>query len=143
MSRITNARKKPHSPELRPIAGGRVGVFWFFKGRLVPVSVNVGKGASGAVAIDSPFDHILEWPHLQKQFPALAALGYEEVPRGRVLFLKRKNQFVVYLDKVLTATKVKRTILKEFQLPTRSTVFETDSHYTTDPAELDRLFGQD
>jgi len=60
-----------------------------------------------------------------------------------VLFLKRERKFVVYLDKVLAVPAVKKAILKEFKLRASTTRFAADPHYTTDPAELDRLLGPD
>ena len=118
---------------------GRIGVFWFFQGRLLAASVTFEKGSDGPISIDSPFDHVSIWPQVQRADRRLLSLAYEEVPRGRVLFLKRKRQFVVYLDKVLATAPVRKAILKEFKLPARKTRFAQDRHYTTDPADLDRL----
>ena len=44
------------------------------------------------------------------------------------------------MDKVLHEPKIKRAILKKFDLPAAKTKFLTDSHYTTNPEELNRLF---
>lgn len=105
--------------------------------------VPLDNGVSSPISIDSPFDHVSVWSRIQNQVPALSSLGYEEVPRGRVLFLKRTKQFVVYLDKVLAVAAVKKAILKEFNLPAKATRFKTDPHYMTNRAELDRLFRAD
>ncbi len=128
--------------DLKP-QGGLVGVFWYFRRRLLSVSAPLSLGVLSSVSIDAPFDHVAEWPSFQQRHPNLATFSYEQIPRGRVLFLKIEKRFVVYLDRVLVVTTVKRAIRKEFKLPAKGTRFVTDGHYTTDAAALDRLFEAD
>ena len=71
--------------------------------------------------------------------PELRDKEYEDVPRGRVWFMRPAQQYHVYMDKVLHNTKTKRDLLKAFELP-RTARFLTDPHYTTDWEDLESLF---
>lgn len=90
--------------------------------------------------MDSRFAHIETWPVLQKRYPKLRALEYEDVPRGRVIYLQATKRFRVLMDKVLFQDGIKAAILDRFSLPNSRTSFVRDHHYTTDPRDLDRLF---
>ena len=68
-------------------------------------------------AINGLTDHVKYWPHFQKLHPTLRDKEYQDVPRGRVLFMKPTRKFHVYMDKVLHNTKTKRALLKAFELP--------------------------
>ena len=91
-------------------------------------------------AINGLTDHVKYWPQFQKLHPELRSLEYQDVPRGRVLFMKPGRKFHVYMDKVLHNSKTKRALLEEFELPVSRTKFLKDAHYTTDPEELERMF---
>lgn len=119
---------------------GRVGIFWHREGKLLVANVPLEDGLSNAVSVNGPFDHVTTWPRFQRQFPTLAAVEYEDVPRGRVLFLKRGRRFVVYLDKALMNEAVRQAIRKEFRLPAGTTRFAGDPHYTTDAREIGLMF---
>jgi len=120
-----------------------LGIFWFFKGKLLKAETPWEEGIEGPEAINAKDDHVNVWPTMQRQNPALRNLEYEEVPRGRVVFLKKPRKFCVYMDKQLHTPAIKRMILAQFHLPKSSTQFLSDLHYTTDPDELNRLFGSD
>lgn len=118
----------------------KVGLFWVFKGELLTGAVPLSEGAEYGDAIHGQADHVDYWPKLQRLHSELRHLEYEEVPRGRVLFMKTTSRFCVYMDKVLHKPKIKAALIKEFALPKKRTEFLTDPHYTTDPQELERLF---
>jgi hypothetical protein len=67
-------------------------------------------------------------------------LEYEQIPRGRVVFLDSEDRFCIYMDKKLHHQRIKQLLVKSFSLPKGRTAFLTDPHYTTDAQELDRLF---
>ena len=121
----------------------QIGIFWVFEGRLLKASSPVAAGIDSPVSVDSRYDHIAFWSVLQIRNLALRSLQYDQVPRGRILFLKEKGRFCVYMDKKLRTARIKRMILEAFALPAGKTVFITDGHYVTDDQELSRLFPQD
>lgn len=118
----------------------KIGIFWFFKGKLLKSETALDDGTEYADVVNGQFNHINYWPMLQRRNPELRLLEYQEVPRGRVLFFKKPKKFRVLMDKVLHTPRNKQLLLKAFNLPKVKTVFGTDPHYTTDPKELDRLF---
>jgi hypothetical protein len=118
----------------------KVGIFWMFQGKLLPAAVPVSEGVEDTEAINGQADHVHYWLTLQRLHPELRNLEYEQVPRGRVLFLKEPKTFCVYMDKVLHKPKIKQALREEFGLPKARTRFLIDPHYTTDPDELAQLF---
>ena len=111
-----------------------------FRGKLLATTWALQAGEDYGDAINGLADHVNYWPQFQQQNPELRKLEYQEVPRGRVLFSKPSKKFSVFMDKMLHGPKIKRAILKEFDLPIAQTKFLTDSHYTTSPEELNQLF---
>ena len=103
--------------------------------------VDEGTALNGIV--DAAFAHIDTWPVLQRRHAELRVLEYEDVPRGRVLFLQRQKRFRVLMDKALFRPAIKAAIRKAFALPKARTEFKTDAHYTTDPAAIERLFEEE
>jgi len=119
---------------------GRVGIFWVFKGKVLAATYALPEGEQYGDAINGLTDHVKYWSHFQKLHLGLRGMEYQDVPRGRVLFMKPTGIFHVYMDKVLHNLKTKRALLKEFELPKRSTQFLLDAHYTTDSDDLEKLF---
>ena len=112
-------------------------------------SVNSGFGGYGivfwlllvlaAISVSITIERILLYRREQIDFAQFLA--------GVRTVLKRDN--VLEALSICEATPgpvarlVKAAILAHFQLPKTNTRFEFDSHYTTDPKALDRLFGGD
>ncbi len=66
---------------------------------------------------------------------------YQDIPRGRVVWFKKKKTAVVYMDKkLLRSTAMKKKVTAFFKLNPDSVEWESDPHYTTEPDEIDRLF---
>ena len=126
------------------VPGGRVGVFWVHKGRLLPESMPLADGSDDGDFVNGPEGHVAVWSRVRgrwrETFPEIAFLEYEEVPRGRVLYDRSNGRYRVFLDSQLMAASIKRQIREAFDLPAGMTVFETDLHYTTDPRRMNALF---
>jgi len=133
---------KPDRTHPQTPVSPRVGIFWWWRGRLLAASVAVGEGVAFNGVVHGGRDHVKVWPTFQRQFSALMDTDYIVIPRGRVLHLQSEKQFIVYLDRKLAKPRIQAAILKEFALPPRATTFGFDPHYTTDPTALDRLFNE-
>jgi len=56
--------------------------------------------------------------------------SYDFYPRGRVVYNKVKDHYILYLDRCLIKNKqVINKIIREFHLPTRKYSLEDDEHY--------------
>ena len=117
----------------------KVGIFWMYQGQLIEAAVPLHEGIDDNDFINGPFDHLPYWETVRRTIPALRTVEYDAVPRGRVLYKKAEGRCYVYMDKVLHREKVKTWIMTHFELPAE-TLFATDIHYTTAPADLERLF---
>lgn len=67
-------------------------------------------------------------------------VGIFWVFKSRVLFMRPTRKYHVYMDKVLHNLKIKRALLKEFELSRRTTRFLMYAHYTTGWEDLQNLF---
>jgi hypothetical protein len=117
-----------------------VGIFWFYRGRLLKSAVSVVNGLPYGDAVHSQTDHVTFWPEVQRRIRKLQHVEYEEVPRGRIVYHRSESRYCVYMDRKLHKPRIKQLLLREFSLPKRFTSFLTDPHYTTDADELARLF---
>jgi len=117
----------------------KVGVFWSHNGRIRAGTALVKDGEDDGFFINYPFSHYQYWNILQKNYPELKILEYDEVPRGRVIFSKEENMFLIYMDRALFSEKIKQKILREFALDKTKTRFGTDMHYTTGRGKINKL----
>ncbi len=73
-------------PPTRP----HVGIWWLHQGAVLQVSVEAAACTDPTDPQGVEVEHIHTWPILQKQFaerfPEFLALGYQDVPRGRVWY---------------------------------------------------------
>ncbi len=120
----------------------KVGIFWYYRSTVIGTANELTEAFDGGDFIDSPLTHNRHWEVIQRQLPELRFSEYIEVPRGRVLYDKREERPLVYMDKVLFKLAIRRKICAFFDLSEKVTDFERDSHYTTDEDDLRSLFGK-
>lgn len=108
----------------------RVGIFWLFKGRLILDSTPVSQGEAYGGNVGHATAHIDYWSRLQQQHGVPPEAEYDEVPRGRVVYNTKTEQYVLMADKhILAESKVVKEILRELHLPNNTTLDGTDFHY--------------
>ncbi len=83
--------------------------------------------------------HVREWPKVAKRLGLSATVGYESVPRGRVLYDTTNHRGIIYHG---SATSPKRLveIAARYQLNTWIAI--PDPHYAFGD-EIERLFADD
>lgn len=108
----------------------RVGIFWLFNRRLVIDSTPVSAAEPYGDCLTHPRGHLRYWTMLQKSGQVPTEVEYEEPPRGRGLFDKRRDQFVLLADRcILNRRDVVNRIMAQMHLPPDQTDLDTDSHY--------------
>ncbi|MDO9167481.1 MAG: hypothetical protein Q7U18_00065 [Methylobacter sp.] len=124
----------------------KIGVFWVHNGTVIGKAESLEAGIEGVPGIiDSNENHIDVWKINRKwirEFPHLAGVEYQEIPRGRVLFLKKENRPLVYLDKSLMPSENRLLISEFFEFEQGTALWRSDPHYTTSRNELDNLFDE-
>jgi hypothetical protein len=119
----------------------QVGIFWAEGKTIHAHTVPLSEGLDYGDCVNGPLDHVDYWPELERQHPQLRGREYFELPRGRVVYRRGERCFAVLMDASLHTPKVRAALKTRFQLPSRGCRFERDSHYTTDPDVLGRMFG--
>ena len=122
----------------------KIGIFWIFKGAIFGKAVRLDAGVEGVPGvIDSPDNHADVWDldrPWAPRFPELSGVEYQDVPRGRVLYLADKGVHLVYLDKSLMTTAGRLLICELFEISAGKSQWRSDVHYTTSRREIDQLF---
>jgi hypothetical protein len=54
---------------------------------------------------------------------------YEDWPRGRIVFDRSRDQFILYADRKLLTPETIARIATQFQLPAERTEIQSDGHY--------------
>ncbi len=117
---------------------GEVGIFWFFKGEILPSSVPYTHGEEYGDFINGRSDHCTHWISIRRSVPGAAQYEYDQVPRGRVIYSKRDDRFLVYgSEKFIVDEWRKAVVLSAFKLPPDRTTFKADEHYGRIPGMLD------
>lgn len=120
----------------------KVGIFWVYNGKVIGKARDISEGVGANGWIDTPDQHVTLWER-ETVFARLRAdcAGYESVPRGRVVWSGRDHQAVVYMDKkLLRSAPTKKKVAAFFGLDPAAVQWKSDPHYTTDPAEIAKLF---
>ncbi len=110
---------------------GEVGIWWFYNGDLIKSSIPLTEGVEYGDFINGLTDH---YPFLERvrmyYNRVLSGYEYEEIPRGRVVYNKTTETFVVYTSARLIKDKNLRSlVLRKFKLPATATQFIQDAHY--------------
>lgn len=122
---------------------GKIGIFWIYHGAVLARPIEIIEGESQGDFIDSPDSHIHVWDDpdgFSRDYPELAEMPYEAVPRGRVLYEPHADRFVIYLDKCLMDAESKTALKKAFGLTKKDGVFRSDPHYCTNADAINDLF---
>jgi hypothetical protein len=122
----------------------RIGVFWYYKNKVIGRAINLEKGENfGSGILDSPDTQTDLWdndPSLLNGFPELFGSEYFSIPRGRILWDIKMATAKGLMDATLFNDPAKLKILQFFDLESTGIQWMRDAHYTTDANELDILF---
>lgn len=128
-----------HNPPDKPC----IGIFWILPNKtLCAFPEEWAANANGHRFHDSEDSHIRRWSCVVLQYKELAGYGYEEIPRGRILFDYHSKKFIAYVCNDFVNDPVVRTALRQaFGLQREKVRWATDEHYNfsheIDPADLD------
>ncbi len=127
-----------------------IGIFWGYQNQIFGAKQSLSAGDSTLPGfVDSTFAHVDVWETplaVKSQYLELRSMEYQDIPRGRVVFKgvatqAKGGKYIVYLDKCLLTDAYKQVILEFFELQGKKVVWRMDAHYTTNPDDLDALFG--
>jgi len=125
------------------MAPPHLGIFWFVRGHDRQVHVLAVACALAAAdeygdCLTSSAEHYKTWeswrrgrpvPPVPALAPIIAAHEYEQWPRGRVVYERPANRFVIYADQQLLGPQRLAQIRTLFHLPPQQTIVRTDLHY--------------
>lgn len=122
--KVSDTVSNPVTPE------PNVGIFWFFRDRIIVDSTPLSNAEPFGNALGHPTGHIDYWTRLQQTGAVPAEVEYEEPPRGRVVFDQREQRFHLLADKcILGRRDVVAGIMKAMHLPPGKTTEGRDEHY--------------
>jgi hypothetical protein len=107
-----------------------VGIFWLFQRRLVIDCAALCSAESYGDCATHPRGHFPYWTMLQKSGQVPMDVDYEELPRGRVVFDKHRDRFVLLADPcILNRSELVKRIISRLRLPLENTDIDRDPHY--------------
>lgn len=111
--------------------GGKVGPFFYLRGRIVSDSVTCEKAESYG-EFKTWGSHSSFWDRIPKGLRTPPYAEYTQCLRGRVTFHQAENRYLIYLHPKLDREKILEQIMREFHLAGCDyTVDSTDEHYRT------------
>ena len=117
--------KKHEKPELEP----RVGIFWLYGRRLIADSTPLSKAEPYGDGLTHPTSHIDFWSALQELGAVPADVEYDEPPRGRISYDKRRAAVLLYADRCIIGDPAAlKAITTTFHLP-QDIRPQPDAHY--------------
>lgn len=107
-----------------------VGIFWYFRRRLLTDCTPVSQAEPYSACLTHSRGHIDVWTEMQVHGQVPQDVEYEEPPRGRVLFDKRRDRFVLLADPcILRRRGLVQQIVASLHLPVERTEMDRDAHY--------------
>ncbi len=108
----------------------QIGLYWYYKQKVFTHCLPLNSIEPLSNYVDLDVAHYEAWEFVIKDHPLLTAFEYDEIQRGRVIYLIDKNLFVVYSDETLIGKmKFKTNIIKVFNLNTCNTEFRGENAY--------------
>lgn len=134
-----------------PDPAKRIGIYWVHDGRVVGVSCPLDQAEPGIPGLlDSSFTHVDAWSSVKAQNRLPPHLEYDELPRGRVMYQRDRNKWVVYGDGTLlgcssrqgltrAGSSARQAIADFFGVDPSHAIWRHDPHYTLGGRRIDRL----
>ena len=120
-----------------------VGIFWFavdaagILGMLAQICLLADAEPYGD-CLTFPDGHYEIWTRWRRIGPPDRALArtveeteYDEWPRGRIVFDRAIDRFIVYADRRITSLGLTGRIVEYFRLPTDRVIIRHDQHYSS------------
>ena len=136
---IDHIRKRAEAMKCAIASGvGEVGIFWFFRGEIFQASVPHTHGENYGDFVNGIADHCTFWRSIQRLLPAAERYSYDQVPRGRVVYRKRDDVYLVYGSAHFVRNEGQRhAVLEAFHLLDAKAIFREDEHYGDVPGMLE------
>jgi hypothetical protein len=119
----------------------RVGIFWSYENSLFHCeSSPLSEGVKTRISIDYEVGHYAAWFIMNKKgildrIPKKLRSEYDSIPRGRVVYLLKKEKFVVYHGDEFDSRQYDE-LIKLFNLPKEKTIDRIDMHYNPLPEDF-------
>ncbi len=120
----------------------RVGIFWCYRGSLFyDESAAVTEGMITSISVDYKVGHYAAWFMMEKKgvlkkLPLTLRSEYDLIPRGRVIYLFKKQKFVIYHGDDFSE-KEHQQVIEAFKLPPEWTIDDIDMHYNPLPEDFE------
>ena len=119
---------------------GSVGIFWFFRGEVITDAIPIAQGEEYGKFVNNPLSHHDFWNALRKKERRFSAYEYDQVPRGRVVYDKEEDRYLVYgSERFIQDEARKDLVCSIFHLVPNKTSFKADEHYRPIPGMIDDL----
>ncbi|MER2492513.1 hypothetical protein [Catenovulum sediminis] len=111
-----------------------IGIFWLYKSTVVAKKTQLSQLLADHLAIyDSDFSHMTEWEDklvFLPMFPELLGSEYQEIARGRIVYIEPKGVFRIYADKsIMQNANYRALVIDSFGLTGFNCLWLADPHY--------------
>ena len=103
-----------------------IGIFFYVEGKLLTCTTELDKADSYGDFLVSPFSHDSAW---NNHFKKGTDVDFDYYPRGRLIYSRSKNEYIIYIDKCLDSPEIIVDIRQSFQLDNVKCTVSFDEHY--------------
>lgn len=107
----------------------KVGIYWVYGESLIGRVEQHHIVGEYLGVCDSNFDHYSSWRVVRSSYRDLMGVEYDEIDRGRCVFLPRKAFHVVYCSRAVATNKAVQKKIRSFFQATGKCYFIRDDHY--------------
>ena len=108
----------------------KVGIFWLVGERLILDASPLSEADPYGDCLTHRNSHIDYWTEQQSLGAVPKEMEYEEPPRGRVVFNRKNERFMLYADRCILDKSAVVNLIKELMhLPSDRTDVGTDGHF--------------
>jgi hypothetical protein len=134
--------RRPASVPKTTTSSSQVGIFFYLDGKLFIDATPIEQAEECVGFVNHALGHEAYWAQLQRTGQVPADQEYQDCQRGRVVFNRKDDRFILYVDECLLGRiRVLKEIIGRMGLPSgRKTKVLDDPHYRCSVCVGDNLF---
>ncbi len=139
---LDSIAKAAQERQLKRVAGSpEVGIFWVVNGKPVVDGTPLNEAEDYGDFKTHGRSHDQMWPVFQRNDIVPRDMGYDEAPRGRVVYNTKTRSFTLFADRCILKNKSLTNRVKENMHLPSGVKESTDSHYRCSGCIDAALFG--
>ena len=128
--RLVDRHRSDDNSRLDESRAPAVGIFFWYENQLFIDDLPTAEAQPYAGTFkNGNSEHMSFWRNLKRAGLVDQHMEYDQIPRGRVVYVIPDDRYYIWLDKCIKKEKIIDQIVKEFNIPLKKYTVGEDAHY--------------